>query len=120
MVDRAIPPHDIEPEVFFVEWVPRQVAGDPERQAKLGDTAAVLEFTLEGDGGGVFAVHLVAGVVRGHPGPAAAPDLQVTLDLETWQRLNTGELSAPDAFLRRKVRLQGNLALALKLHLILG
>lgn len=120
MPDRAVPPRDIDPETFFVDWVPRMVAADAERRSKLSDTIAVLEFTLDGDGGGIFAVHLGAGDVRGSAGPVEAPDLQITLHLETWERLNTGELSAPDAFLRRKVKLQGNLSLALKLHLILG
>ena len=42
------------------------------------------------------------------------------LDVTTWRLLNSGELSAPEAFLRRRVRLEGNLALAIKLHLIIG
>ena len=42
------------------------------------------------------------------------------LDVETWRALNRGELSAPEAFLRRRVRLEGDHALAVKLHLILG
>ena len=62
------------------------------------------------------------------PLTAACPDperanlahLCLRLDLETWKCLNAGELSAPEAFLRRRVHLEGNLALAVKLHLILG
>jgi len=120
MPDRVVPPRDIDPHTFFVEWVPQMVAADDERRAKLSDTLAVLEFTLAGEGGGVFAIHLGLGDVRGTAGAVEAPDLQIHLHLETWELLNAGELSAPDAFLRRKVKLQGNLALAVKLHLILG
>ena len=122
MADRAVPPPDIEPEHFFTEWVPAMVAADEERRARLADTQAVLEFTLltEGQVGGVYCVHVERGTVRGQVGAAGEPDLRVQLELETWQRLNAGELSAPDAFLRRMVRLRGNLSLAVKLHLILG
>jgi putative sterol carrier protein len=42
------------------------------------------------------------------------------VDVETWRALNRGELSAPEALLRRRLRISGNLVLALKLHLILG
>ena len=40
--------------------------------------------------------------------------------VDTWRALNRGELSAPEALLRRKVHLAGDMLLALKLHLILG
>ncbi len=122
MPERAVPPQDIDPEAFFTEWVPAMVAADETRRRRLADTEAVLEFTLVGEGAdhGIYCVHLRAGAVSGSVGAHGAADLQIQLDVETWQRLNKGELSAPDAFLRRKVKLQGNLALAVKLHLILG
>lgn len=120
MAERAIPPPDIEPAAFFVVWVPNMVAADPERQEKLGDTEALLEFDLAGEGGGLFTVRLEQGVVSGQVGGSPTPDLKIQLERETWEDLNAGRLSAPDAFLRRKVKLQGNLKLALKLHLILG
>jgi putative sterol carrier protein len=118
--ERAVPPYDIAPGEFFELWVPQRVANDAQRRAGLGDTRAVLEFRLEGDGGGHFTVQIAAGVVVGRRGAAGSADLRVMLDVETWRALNRGELSAPEAFLRRRVRLEGNHALAVKLHLILG
>lgn len=120
MSGRAVPPADIEPEGFFTSWVPETVAADPTRRTHLMGTVAVLEFTLVGEGGGVYTLHLREGVVTGVCGSADQPDLRILLDLETWQRLNAGELSAPEAFLRRRVKLEGNLALAVKLHFIIG
>jgi hypothetical protein len=38
----------------------------------------------------------------------------------TWRAHTRGELAAPEALLRRRVQLSGNLMLALKLHVILG
>ncbi len=120
MPGRAVPPHDIAPDDFFERWVPARVAGDAERRARLEDTRAILEFDLVGDGGGLFHVHIEAGYVAGRRGAAGEADLRVSLDVQTWRELNRGELSAPEAFLRRRVRLEGDVRLAVKLHLILG
>jgi putative sterol carrier protein len=120
MAARPIPPPDIEPERFFTEWIPGVVAGDPERRARLGATAAVLEFVLEGEGGGVFQLAVRDGLVEGHVGAPERADLRLRLDVPTWRELNSGALSAPEGFLRRRVRLEGNLILALKLHFIIG
>jgi putative sterol carrier protein len=118
--DRPFPPPDILPEHFFTRWIPEVVGADPERSARLAETEAVLEFVLEGEGGGSFYLSVREGAVLGYAGPPERADLRVHLDVETWRLLNSGELSAPEAFLRRRVRLEGNLALAVKLHLIIG
>jgi putative sterol carrier protein len=115
-----VPPPDISPEEFFTRWVPAVVAEDAERARRLGGTRAVLLFELTGEGGGLFHLELEEGAVHGHAGHNDHADLRVTLDLATWRELNSGELSAPMAFLQRKVHLHGNLLLAVKLHLILG
>jgi putative sterol carrier protein len=120
MPTRPVPPPDILPEHFFTRWIPDVVGADPDRSARLGETEAVLEFLLEGEGGGRFHLRLRDGAVEGYSGPPARSDLRVHLDVETWRLLNSGDLSAPEAFLRRRVRLEGNLALAIKLHLIIG
>lgn len=120
MTERARPPEDIAPEEFFVRWVPAAVAADPSRRERLGPKPVEIEFELEGEGGGCYGVRLADGTVSGCVGPLADADLRVRTDVATWRALNRGELSAPEAFLRRRVRLQGNLLLAVKLHLILG
>lgn len=120
MAERARPPEDITPEEFFVRWVPTAVAADPSRRERLGAKPVEIEFELEGEGGGHFGVHLTDGAVAGSVGPLGDADLRVRTDVATWRALNRGELSAPEAFLRRRVHLKGNLLLAVKLHLILG
>jgi putative sterol carrier protein len=117
---RPVPPSEIEPLDFCTRWLPEVVAGDPERRQRLGDTAATLQFDLVGDGGGSFLLHVEAGAVRGAPGPAVTADLRLELDVATWRALNDGSLSAPEAFLRRRLRVEGSFVLALKLQLIIG
>jgi len=120
MPERPVPPREIDPLEFFTRWLPEVVANDPGRRERLGDTAATLQFDLLGDGGGCFLLHVEGGVVRGGAGPAEAVDLRLELDVETWRALNDGSLSAPEAFLRRRLRVQGSFVLALKLQIIIG
>jgi putative sterol carrier protein len=117
---RARPPDDIAPGDFFTRWVPEAVDGDPQRRARLGETDAVIEFELTGEATGTWTVRVESGRVSGHHGGNAHADLRVRVDTATWRALNRGELSAPEALLRRKVHLRGSFLLALKLHLILG
>ena len=128
-MSRAKPPADISPHEFFTEWIPGAVASDAERRRRLGDTDATIVFDLaaaEGldgqspDPGGAFTVRIVRGVVTGTVGASDTADLHVRVDVETWRGLNAGAISAPQALLKRKVRLHGDFVLGLKLHLILG
>jgi len=118
--ERARPPEDIHPQEFFTRWVPDAVADDEGRRRRLGETCALVQFELEGEGGGTYAVRIDAGRVEGSAGPVEEPDLRVRVDVETWRALNRGEISAPEALLRRRIHIQGSFLLALKLHLILG
>ncbi|MCG8589899.1 MAG: SCP2 sterol-binding domain-containing protein [Proteobacteria bacterium] len=120
MSERAIPPDDITPRDFFTRWVPDAVATDAERRRRLGETRATIVFQIEGNCGGCFTLRIAEGVVRGEVGDEPEPDLRVRVDEATWRRLNSGDLSAPQALLSRKVRLDGDFLLGLKLHLILG
>lgn len=119
-MDRAKPPEDITPEDFFCRWVPARVAADPARQRRLAKTRAEIEFSIEGPGGGVFAVSIEDACVTGRPGAVADPNLRVRVSVEDWRALNAGYLAAPRALLERRIRLSGDLGLALQLHLILA
>jgi putative sterol carrier protein len=120
MPQRPVPPREIDAFEFFTRWLPEAVASDALRREKLADTAATLQFDLLGEGGGSYLLHLEAGLVRGALGPADAADLRLELDVVTWRALNEGTLSAPEAFLRRRLRVEGDLRLALKLQIIIG
>jgi putative sterol carrier protein len=122
-MERARPPDDITPHEFFTRWLPANVAADGSRRARLGETVAALVFVLRGDDGAAsfeFTVRIADGEVRGEPGRIAEPDLVVDIDVATWRQLNRGQISAPEALVRRRLKLSGNFVIALKLHLVLG
>ena len=122
MKPRAAPPADITPADFFTRWIGENVASDADRRRKLGDTRATIQFDLESNGepGGIFSVDVAEGVVTGRQGATEGADLRVEVDTTTWRELNAGTLAAPEALIRRRLKLHGNFVLALKLHLILG
>ena len=120
MPNRSAPPEDITPLDFFTRWVPERVAADGDRRRRLGDTEARIVFAFEEPEYGAYTLFIRAGEVRAEPNPIDDPDLQVQIGIETWRSLNRGEISAPEAALRRRLKLTGDLVLALKLHVILG
>ena len=111
MDERAAPPDDISPHEFFTRWVPELVRKDDSRRRKLGDTSARIVFDFVEPELGAYTIHIDAGEVRGEPGTVDGPELTVRVDLETWRSLNRGDLSAPEAALRRRVKLTGVTAL---------
>lgn len=119
-MERVSPPEDISPQEFFTRWIPAMVQEDEDRRRRLGDTQASIVFAFAESEHGAYTIHIRGGEVRGEASPIENPDLVVRVDLETWRRLNRGDISAPEAALRRRVKLEGDLLLALKLHLILG
>lgn len=120
MRPRATPPADISPRDFFLHWLPESVSRDRKRRARLGRDRASLCFDLRGEGGGRFTVYLDHGSLRSTPGGSEEPaDLSIRLDVDTWRKLNSGELAAPRALLGGHLELSGNLRLAAKLYAIL-
>jgi len=118
--DRARPPADIAPADFFRSWAPEAVRTDPERRKKLENTRARIQFDLSGDGGGLYWLELADGDVRGGDGAIREPELTLLTDVDTWRKLNAGEIKAPTAVMKGKLKFQGSMYLALKIHFIIG
>jgi putative sterol carrier protein len=117
---RALPPRDIAPREFFETWVPEAVRSDAGRRTRIADLVAGIQFELAGPDGGDFHLRLDRGEVHGGVGPLDAPDLVLRTSVDTWRRLNAGEIAAPTALLTGQLRFHGSLYLALRLHFILG
>ena len=120
MPDRSRPPDDISPTEFFLNWAPREVGEDGKRRGRLAGLDSTIQFVIQGEGGGSYFLRIANGQLEGFVGTAEDPDLALELDLATWRQLNSGELKAPQAVLKRRLRFKGRLDLALKLHLIIG
>jgi len=120
VTERARPPADIAPADFFGHWAPDAVRSDPDRRNKLEKLRARIQFDLAGEGGGLYWLEIADGDVRGGGGRLDTPDLVLSTDLETWRQLNAGEIKAPTAVMKGKLKFQGSMYLALRIHFIIG
>ena len=89
-------------------------------KAKIKGMNAVYQFDLSGDNGGVFHVKVadeVAEVVR-----EAAEDANITITMsaDDFDSLLEGKLNATSAFMAGKLKVKGDMSLAMKLQSLLG
>jgi putative sterol carrier protein len=80
------------------------------------DVDAVYQFNISGDGGGEWAATIKDGTCTVKRGIADSPGCTVVTDVETWTGIMDRQLSAMDAFMSGKLRIKGDMALAMKLQ----
>lgn len=81
---------------------------------------AVYQFTLTGDNGGTFHVVVNDGKGEVKEGAADAADLSVTISDKDFEKLVEGKLNPVMAYMTGKIKVQGDLSLAMKLQGFLG
>lgn len=85
-------------------------------QADLaGSTAAVLQFNFTGAEAGAWVVEIRDGRCTTAPGTTPNPNLTMTVDSGDFLDLLAGKLEPMAAFMRGKLQLRGDVALAMKL-----
>ena len=101
-------------EVF--EGLKEKVARPPEMQG----ITAVYQFVLEGEDGGSYYLAFTdgAGVIAG--GTAENPNITITMAASDFKSLVAGNLNAMSAFMSGKLKIKGDMMLAMKLQSLLG
>ncbi len=82
---------------------------------KAGDLAADIQFHFVGDGGGDWVAHIREGACTTEQGTTESPRLTLTAGSDDYIKIITGELNAMSAFAQGKIKLKGDLSLAMKL-----
>lgn len=100
-------------EQFFSE-LPNKI--DP---SKLTGVNASFQFAITGEGGGDWHVKITDGEPEVGRGQIENPDITLTASDSDWMAIVNGELSGQDAFLTGKLRIEGDMSLALKLQTFL-
>lgn len=88
--------------------------------AKLSTLNAPYQFNLTGEDGGTFHAVFESGTMDIGPGPAAAPGCTVTMSAGDFADLVAGKLNPTMAFMSGKLKISGDMGLAMKLQSILG
>ena len=92
-------------------------AADP---AKMKGVSAVYQFELTGDGGGVFHTAVDDGKATVVESENDNPNITITMDAEDFNNMLEGKLNATSAFMAGKLKVKGDMSLAMKLQSLLG
>ncbi len=120
MADRPQPPADIAPDDYYLKWIPEQAAANPDEAKKTADIEAVIQFVLTGDDGGDYYIEFSGGTMTTGKGKHDSPRLTITQSVADWREINSGKLNPQMAFMSGKLKVSGDMSLAMKLGTILG
>ena len=88
------------PEVF----VPEKAAG----------VKATIQLELSGEGGGNWLLKIANGQISANQGQADSPDLSLSMAASDYIALTQGEANPMGLFMAGKIKLQGDMTLAMK------
>jgi putative sterol carrier protein len=81
---------------------------------------AIFQFDLTGDNGAKYWVKIANQQMEMHEGETANPTITVVATADDYLKMVNGDLSAMSAFMAGKVKVKGNMGLAMKLQSIFG
>ncbi len=99
----------------FFQQVPSKI--DP---AKIKGMNVVYQFVITGEGGGEWAVTVANDQVTVSEGKAEKSNITITMSAQDFLDLVAGKLNGQTAFLTGKLKIQGDMTLALKLQSVFG
>lgn len=87
---------------------------------KLGGADAVYHFNLSGEDGGNFHVTLTDGQGTAGPGAPENPGCTIIMSAADFKAMAAGAANATGLFMSGRLRIQGDMGLALKLQSLIG
>ncbi len=99
------------------EALEKIVSADP---AKVQGIDAVILFELSGDNGGQWTLTVKDGTVELEEGETASPAMTLSMSAQDFMAMSQGELNPMAAFMQGKLKVTGDMSLAMKLQNILA
>jgi len=79
---------------------------------------ATYQFDLTGDNGGTYHVKIANGACQVEQGAAASPNITITMAAQDYIDMINGKLNPQMAFMGGKLKIKGDMSLALKMQQI--
>lgn len=87
---------------------------------KAGDMHAVIQFDLSGEGGGQWVLTIADRQAHINTGATPNPHMTFSSDASDYVAMINGDLNPMAAFMQGKVRVSGDVALAMKMQTLFG
>ena len=81
---------------------------------------ATIQYDIIGEGGGTYHVDVTDGKCSVQQGAAASPNLTLTMAAPDWLDMVGGKLNGQMAFMSGKLKIKGDMGLAMKLAGMFG
>ena len=108
---------DQTPKSYFEEKIAKKLVDKPETSKAVN---AVYEFNITGDGGGVWTVDLTKEPGTVTAGSSGAAKCTVTCASADFMNIVSGKMNAQMAFMSGKLKIKGDMGLAMKLQKVIG
>src|SRR3954453_7343708 len=108
---------DHTPKSFFEEKIAAKLKAKPETSKAVN---AVYEFNITGDNGGVWTVDLTKEPGTVQAGATGAAKGTVTCASSDFMNIVSGKMNPQMAFMSGKLKIKGDMGLAMKLQKVIG
>jgi len=85
------------------------------RADRAAGTNATIQYDISGDGGGTWNAVIKDGTCAVKTGPATSPNLTLQVGAQDWIDMSTGKQNPQMLFMSGKLKLKGDMGLAMKL-----
>jgi ubiquinone biosynthesis protein UbiJ len=104
------------PKQAFMVAMPYGLEKQPDIKSSLAGIDGSVLWVIEGEGGGKYAMIFSGGDMKVEEGDKPDATATVTVDMQTWKELLSGETNPQAAFMAGKVQIEGDLSLLMQIQ----